>query len=324
MKAAWLYTIRDYIRAHWVGFRRVGATIFVLAVLSLIGILATKVQWADVFTTIRAYDASVMWIGAGLVALSFLVYSSFDLMGRRYTRHRLSRWKTMLICFTSYVFTLNFGAPIGAAGLRFRLYCRQGLSVGVVTRVMAFSLVTNWLGYLWLGGAMFALEALELPPDWKIGSAMLRILGVAMLLAACGYLLLCLFSAKRSWVLRGHKIELPSLRLALLQSGLAALNWAVMAAIIYVLLLQKVDYPSVLSALLLSAIAGALAHIPGGLGVTESVFVTVLTDTPQAAVLGALIVYRAMYYLFPLLVASLVYLILEAGPAEAAEPQSAK
>jgi len=307
-RSAW-----NLARGHWPLIRRVATAAFILAVLTLIGTLAVRIDWVEVWNAIAAYRSPVLGTAAALVIVSFTVYSTFDLMARAYTGHDLSWWRTMLVCFVSYAFTLNLGAPVGAVGMRFRLYCKQGLGKGLVGGVMAFSLATNWLGYLWLGGLVFAAGALELPDGWQIGSAALRLIGVAMVLCGFAYLCLCHFCRRRSWVVRGYRIELPSLRLALLQCFVAACNWALMAAIIYVLLLQKVDYPTVLTILLLSAIAGALMHIPGGLGVTESVFVALLSGIPRPEVLGALLVYRALYYLAPLAVAGMVYLLFETG-----------
>src|SRR3546814_19624401 len=93
------------------------------------------------------------------------------------------------------------------------------------------------------------------------------------------------------------------------------LNWVLIAAVIYVLMQQKVAYPMVLATLLISAIAGAMAHIPGGLGVIESVFIALLTSEsmPHFEILGAILEYRAMYYLGPLFVAGTYYMAADAN-----------
>lgn len=62
------------------------------------------------------------------------------------------------------------------------------------------------------------------------------------------------------------EINLPSLRMAVLQLLLGALNWSLMAAVIFTLLPGKLDYPLVLGVLLISAIAGVITHIPAGSG----------------------------------------------------------
>src|SRR3546814_421294 len=220
----------------------------------------------------------------------------------------------MLVGFISYAFTMNFGAPVGGVGLRLRLYTRQGLRQGVVMRVMALSLATNWIGYLLLAGMLFAAGGMTLPEGWALGNGAMMLIGAAMVLAGLAYLYLCGFSSTRSWTLRGHEIELPTLCLAVIQISIAMLNWVLIAAVIYVLMQQKVAYPMVLATLLISAIAGAMAHIPGGLGVIESVFIALLTSEsmPRFEILGAILVYRAMYYLGPLFVAGTCYLAAEA------------
>ena len=112
---------------------------------------------------------------------------------------------------------------------------------------------------------------------------------------------------------RGHEIQLPSLRLALIQLVLGAANWSLMALVVYYMLSQQADYPEVLGILMISSIAGVVAHIPAGLGVIEAVFVAMLADEmSKGAIVGGLIGYRVIYFLIPLLFATLVYVVLEA------------
>jgi len=59
-------------------------------------------------------------------------------------------------------------------------------------------------------------------------------------------------------------------------------------------------------------VAGVITHVPGGLGVLEAVFIALLSHrVPQEKLLGALLAYRAIYYLLPLIVASLFYVVTE-------------
>ena len=70
----------------------------------------------------------------------------------------------------------------------------------------------------------------------------------------------------------------------------------------------------VTASLLLAAIAGVLTHVPAGLGVLEAVFIaTVGMQVRQAELLAALLAYRAVYYLVPLLWAVPGYVSMEAG-----------
>jgi uncharacterized membrane protein YbhN (UPF0104 family) len=53
--------------------------------------------------------------------------------------------------------------------------------------------------------------------------------------------------------------------------------------------------------------------VPAGLGVLEAVFVALLShEMPQYELLAALVAYRVIYYLVPLAVAVVAYLVMEA------------
>ncbi len=163
-----------------------------------------------------------------------------------------------------------------------------------------------------LGGTVFALGLVKMPESWSIGTGTLRLIGVLLVAVTLIYLGLCAFSKRRSWTIRGHEIGLPSLRMAATQLVLGGCNWGLMALVVYIMLQEKVDYPTVLGVLLISSIAGVVTHIPAGLGVLETVFVTLLQDqVSKGSMLAALIGYRVLYFLIPLLLASLVYLLLE-------------
>jgi hypothetical protein len=249
---------------------------------------------------------------AALAATSLLLYSCFDLLGRHYTGHRLSTPSVMLVTFTSYVLNLNLGSLVGGVALRYRLYSRLGLRLGVITRVMTISMLTNWMGYLLLGGFVFSFFTPGLPPTWKISSGGLQILGFALLTIGAAYLAMCAFSPRRSFMLRGHELTLPSGRLALLQVSLGALNWMIMGGVVFVLLQQTIAYPAVLSVLLVAAVAGVITHVPAGLGVLEAVFVALLShQLPQHELLAALVAYRVIYYLAPLAIAAATLLVME-------------
>lgn len=313
MKAANVSSVGDWTRRHWDRIKRAFTLLFIALVVGMLGVLVTKVHWDQVWNAILAYRAGQLGLAASIVAASYLVYSSFDLLGKWYTDHSMAWWRGMLVGAVCYAFTMNFGAPVGGVGMRLRLYTKMGLKQGIAMRIMGLSLTTNWMGYALLAGAVFLTGKVRLPTGWEMGEGPFRILGAVMLAAGVCYVLLCAFSKTRAWNVRGHEIELPSLPLAIIQMALAILNWCLMAAVIFSLLPPEADYLVVLGTLLVSAIAGIIAHIPGGIGVLESVFVALLTpDMPRSQVLGAMFVYRALYYLAPLLVAGLAYAVMEA------------
>jgi glycosyltransferase 2 family protein len=165
---------------------------------------------------------------------------------------------------------------------------------------------------------------LELPPGWPLGSGALRLVGALMLTLAGAYVLTCFTTRRRVSRLRGRELTLPDGGLALRQLALSCTNWMLMAGVVAILLGGRVEYPAVLSVLLMAAVAGAVAHVPAGLGVLEAVFIALLSPRVAAAeLLGALLAYRAVYYLAPLGVALPVYLAMEARARRVAATPSA-
>lgn len=307
------------VRRLWKRTRRIWTVLFMLVAIALLLQLARDVQWHEVWRVLRRMPDSVLLESACLVPIAYAAYTAFDLIGRAYTGHRLGKGLTMAVAFVSYAVNVNLGALVGGVGLRFRLYGKLGLRLSTISKILAMSIFTNWLGYLWLFGVLFALH--QAPTAWHLSQVALQVAGAAMLAVAAGYLGLCAFSRRRHMHVAGRHIPLPSLRIAVLQSVLAVLCWGAIAGILYLLFERQVSYTLVLAALLLSSIAGALVHIPGGLGVLEAVFVAMLaSEVSQTQVLGTLLAYRALYYLAPLVVALGLYAMLEARLGRARAP----
>ena len=305
--------IRSAVHTAWARWLKHVVTLLLFSVVaSLLFSLIRHMDWQAVVETLRGYSPSLVIEGVGFTAASFVVFSSYDLLGKWYTVHPLPMTQVLPLAFVCYAFNLNLGAWVGGIALRYRLYTQFGLSVATVTRVLSVSLTTNWLGYMLVAGALFALGIIELPPRWHISTLGLQLAGAGLLVTCLSYLLACRYSRRRVWHWREHDIVLPSLRLALLQLLLGAANWSLMAALVYLLLPEGVFYPTVLAILLVSSIAGVVTHIPAGLGVLEAVFIAMLQHQLAASeIVAALIGYRALYFLLPLVVACVMYLFLE-------------
>ncbi|MBT2322029.1 UPF0104 family protein [Variovorax paradoxus] len=285
-----------------------------LGVLLLVLLLshAHKVDWAGAWEALRRYPPWLLFAALGLATTSHAVYGCFDLVGRRHTRHALARWRTWAIAVTSYAFNLNLGSLVGTVGMRARLYGRAGLDEATIAQIVGLSLATNWLGYALLAGSLFAAGAVALPGQAHLGSGAFRALGAAMVLLALGYVVTCALSRGREWRVRGRCLRLPSARLALVQLGISAAHWALTGSAMYLLLGGKVSYTTALGVLMTASIAGVLTPIPAGLGVLEAVYLALLAGTlGDAAVMGAVLAYRALYYLVPLGGALLLYVALE-------------
>lgn len=304
---------RSSPRRWWPWARRILTALFFLGVGTLLVISARRIEWSEVGQALQALPPGVLAVAALLAMVSYAIFSSYDLAGRHYTGHRLPVRSVMLVNFISYAFNLNLGAMVGGVAFRYRLYSRLGLDPGTTTRVITLSMITNWIGYAWLFGGVLLLAPPALPDGWEAGTMALRAAGAGLLAVGLAYVLLCAFKAGQVWTVRGHEIEVPGTRMALLQVALSCLNWSVMALMIWVLLRGQIAWPTVLSVLLVAAVAGVLTHVPAGLGVLEAVFLAFLaSDLPQGQLLAALLAYRGLYYIVPLVLATGAYLVTEA------------
>ena len=311
-------------RGRW---HRLGRTLtwaFFLLVLALLARQARSIDWHAVGDSLARLPAAALAGAVLLTTLSHALYASYELIGRHLTGHHVPMPRALAIGASSYAFNLNLGSLIGGLALRYRLYARSGLKAAQAAQVIGASIATNWLGYLALAGLLLAWRPLDLPPAWRLDTEGLRWLGLAMLGCAAAYVLLCTIAPRRAWDWHGHRLTTPSARVALLQLALSILNWMTIAGVLWVLLQQRIDYPTVAAVLLVGAVAGVITHVPAGLGVLEAVFIALLAHRlPEAELLAALIAYRAIYYLAPLAVGGLLLWRLERAPRVAvAAPMS--
>ena len=293
----------------WPWVRRAAALVFFAGVVLLLARQARTIDWNEVLAAVAELPRLTL-LEAGIVAAcSFALYSTYDLLGRHLTGHRLGTATVMGVTFISYAFNLSLGSMVGGIAFRFRMYSRLGLRAATITRVLGTSLVTNWTGYLLIAGVAYLLWPLGLPPTWKIDNWGVRVLGAVFIALAAGYVALCAWAHERTLHVRGHDLQPPPPRIALLQLAMAFTNWALVACVIWVLLQGQVTYVRVLAVFLVSVMAGLIVRIPAGLGVLEAVFVALLGDDVGAGrLLAALLAYRGIYYLVPLAIAAVAFL----------------
>ncbi|MCP8466255.1 lysylphosphatidylglycerol synthase domain-containing protein [Pseudomonas sp. ZM23] len=299
-------------RQFWKLINRTFNLVLLVALPILLFLLLRATDWNEVFHLLREYKAMTLLAGMLLSLCSYAIFSSFDVLSRFYIGHPLPVRRVLTVAFVCNAFNLNLSSWVGAVALRYRLYGRLGMTTGDITRILTFSLITNWYGYLLLAGGLFVCGFPNLPDDWSLGQSGLRLIGLLLLAVGAAYLLACGFARRRAWGWKRYRLRLPGWRLAALQGIAGAGNWSMMALLIYSLLPDTASYPEVLATLLISSIAGVVLHVPAGLGVLETVFLTVLRDHfSRGELLAAIIGYRVLYFLIPLLLACLVYLWLE-------------
>ena len=108
---------------------------------------------------------------------------------------------------------------------------------------------------------------------------------------------------------RGWRLRAPTPGVALPQIVLAIVDLAVSAVVLWVLLPpgSNVSLLMFAGAYATAMTAAVVSHVPGGLGVFESLMVLALPSVPADQLLGSLLAWRAVYLLLPLLVATVLF-----------------
>lgn len=286
--------------------------LFYLGVTAMLVHIGRGLDWQAVTDAVRELPLSALLLAAACSLACYLLYAGYELLAARHVGLRLPRMQIGAIGFVSYAFNLNLGAILGALGVRLRLYTARGVDAGDGVRVVAFNLLTNWFGYLFVLGAMLLALWSDVPARWPLDGAWLRAIGVLLLVLCAGYLWACARATKRSFRVRGQTIELPRLRHALLQLALSVPVWLLTAGSLAMLLRGQAGFDLVVVTLLASAVAGLVVRVPAGLGVTEAVFLASLgASVGDARLLATLLAFRCVHYLGPLLLGVAVFLVLE-------------
>jgi phosphatidylglycerol lysyltransferase len=263
----------------------------------------------DVLVFLSALSREQVVLAVVLTLAGYLVMTGYDTLAFRYIQHPLPYGKIALASFIGYAFNNSVGlSGLVGGSIRYRLYNAWRLTAVEIARVIAFCTISLWIGFVILGGAFFLIAPPAMPAYVHVPFASVRVIGILMLLPVLIYLA---YLAVRHEPLRIRQweFELPSMRLFVAQVTISCVDWAVSAGVLYVLLPDSMplSFTSFLGIFLLAQMGGLASNIPGGLGVFEAVILIFLAPFYAAGnILGALVAFRAIYYLFPLMMATLL------------------
>jgi len=247
---------------------------------------------------------------AGFAAASYMTLTFFDYLALRYVGRPLPYPKAALASFTALSLGHNIGlAALSSGAVRYRFYSRWGLTAGEVAKVVVFCGITVGLGLLTLGGAALLLRTSLAVEITGLRQPLVIALGIGCLAIPLIYLVLAAL-VRRPLRIRRWSLKVPSLRLAIGQVLVGSINFAFVAACLHQALaaIADVAYLGVASVYVIANATALVSHVPGGLGVIESVVMYLL---PQADLIGPLLVFRFVYFLVPLALGGLLFATTE-------------
>ena len=304
-------------RAHrwtrWLG-AALGVAIFAVALYSLRQQFGTYTL-RQVRFAVRTLDPIFIVRGVLFAIGAYVVLIAYDILALRYIKSDLPTRRIAFISFIAFSFSNALGFPLLlGGGLRYRLYNAAGLSSADIAVTIAFNTATFWLGVLSATGVSLLVAPGGTELLFGIPLSSLRPVGVLLLLTVAAYLLACTWF-RRPIQIFGWEFAPPSGRMALVQVAVAFVDWVLVAAVLWAVLPlppANLTFGVVLCAFVLAQVAGLVSHVPGGLGVFEFTFVALLSPYVEPTrLLGAVIVFRIIYYLIPLGIALVLLAVNE-------------
>ena len=304
--------------------RRLAGPLFSVAMLCLalwaLHLLAKEVDYHQVRKYVNRLSRPRLLLAALFTALGYCVMTLYDRYALVSIGRKLPWRRVTLISFISYAFSNAVGMALLVSGsIRYRFYIQNGLTTAEVARIVLFCTTSFWLGLLALTGV--TLLCIPLPLDFQLAPlrvmAQLRI-PIALALTTVPLLWLAGGLLRRPLRIFRLRINMPSVATGFRQILIGAFDWGLAAAVLYILIPDQLNngFGHFLAIFVIAQIAGLISHVPGGLGVFEAIMLAGFGATGNEAlaapILGALVVFRVIYYLLPLCGAIVLVLQREA------------
>jgi phosphatidylglycerol lysyltransferase len=290
----------------------VSVVAFALVAVVLHRVLAAH-PLAEIVADLRSIPRSALAAAALATVASYLLLTRYDALALRYLGRDVAAPRIALTSFVAYAFGHNLSlASFTGAAIRFRLYSAQGLTAIDVATVVGFCSVTTALGLSVVAGVALLVSApgataLHLGHPWSQLFGGLLLGWVALYLGWAA-------TARRPFDFGAWQLRPPGVALATSQLLLATLELAVAAAVLWRLLPAESapGFATFAGVFAMAVVGGLVSQVPGGLGVFETLLLLALPGVPPTQLLGALLAWRGLYYLAPLVVAALLLLSDEA------------
>jgi uncharacterized membrane protein YbhN (UPF0104 family) len=309
--------IAQFLQRHRVLLRRFGvaASVGIIAI-SVFVFFRTVIQVDP-----RQLEAAIAGTGGDQIAmafafsaLSYLALTGYDALALRHLRLQVPYRISALASFASYSISFTLGFPLITGGaVRYWIYGPAGLSAGKVASLTVIAGITFWLGMGLIVGVGLIGDAAAIAEINQFKVVVNQSIGVAVVGALVAYLI-WVWARRRRSRRRVLSIALPGPWLTLGQMALGVIDVCSAAGALYVLLpkghgLAFVTFSALYS---FACMLGIASHAPGGIGVFEAAMLKTV-PAPPGALLASLLLFRAVYYLAPFILAMALLGAHEAG-----------
>jgi phosphatidylglycerol lysyltransferase len=248
--------------------------------------------------------------------LSYFFLVLYDVLGVRYIGKKLAFRKCAAVSFTASTFGNNLGLSIlSSSAVRLRLYSLWNFAASDIGSIIIFCNAAEAAGFAALSVILLNLTLWPAAYHPFIKYSCFAA-GLILAAALAVYLMWSTFS-KKVFSAFGVSYKPAGFFMAAGQTLVSAADWIFAAAALYILLPEgSTGFGLFLASYLASEMLGMISNVPGGFGVFDAAAISLLsTNGAAGGCISAVILFRLIYYIFPLAVSYLVYGLAEAESA---------
>lgn len=292
------------------------APIWLAMGLTAIWVLSERLQavdLAEVWEQLVSLPPSVMLAGLGLSAVIYALVAFYEGVAAHMATGRRMTALAARNALIANPLSRAIGVPmLSGAALRYRLYAEQSVSAKQIAAMMALTSMPYFFSVGWMVDISLLLNAEQASRTLRLSVPMVLTLGAVGLLK--DFIWLAVLALRRKPLqIFGRQLQLPTLAQGGVQLAVGMTQLCCMTGILYIFMPPQLDmsWPAFIAVYCIAFIAGQLSNVPAGLGVLEAALMLMLPQVPPAQLLGAVLAYRAVFEVLPMLLAALMLLVFE-------------
>jgi uncharacterized membrane protein YbhN (UPF0104 family) len=268
-----------------------------------------RISVADVIANMRAVPRERLVLAAACAAGAFAALAAYEVAVVRYVKHCIGRAKPVITALIAFPLGHALGQTLlSGSALRYRMYSPAGFTAMEVGATVLLCGMPYVLAFGLLFDLALVFGADSLAPVFRVPGKWLFVLGCIGLAKDVGYLAFIRFR-KTPVRLGGWAVNAPNMRMTALQIVVGMADICLIASVLYLLLPDSagIAFLPFVAVYLASIVAGVLSHVPAGLGVLESMLLLLLPQVPPEELIAAVLLYRVIYEVVPLVLAVILW-----------------
>jgi uncharacterized membrane protein YbhN (UPF0104 family) len=292
-------------KGRWWWLGPAASAVIFLASIGVLYVILQEIDSAKLLAALGETGRDQLWLALAFTVLSYLLLTGYDALALRRLGLAIPYRTTALASYTSFSVSFTLGFPLVTAGtVRYWIYAARGVRTAEVAKLTIIVGITFWLGMSAVLAAALLYSPVQLSSLARLSTYVIQGAGAAILVVVVGYLVWA-YGGERAIEVRGWRLELPGAGMSLAQILLGAAEACAAAAVLYVLLPagHGLAFEVFLAIYVFACIVGVASHLPGGVGAFEATMLVGLAQLPREPVLGALLLFRLVYYIAPFILA---------------------